>query len=126
MKNQSVGNSLLSSARKLNNYLRNWAPLLQGGTGRAGFNWAAFFLSGLWLAYRKMYKVTLILFVIIIVETVLPAILCTWSTLGSQSIWFAGRRAASAFATALAEDKLVALTVRGSRDSLRANTFHNR
>jgi hypothetical protein len=55
-------------------YLNKWAPLLRSGTGSAGFNWAAFFLWGLWLAYRKMYKVALIFYAIIIVEAVLEQV----------------------------------------------------
>ena len=56
-------------------YLNKWAPLLRSGTGSAGFNWAAFFLWGLWLAYRKMYKVTLIFYAIIIVESVFEVVI---------------------------------------------------
>lgn len=37
-------------------YLKKWQPILEGRSQRAGFNWAAFFLTGLWLAYRKMFK----------------------------------------------------------------------
>lgn len=37
-------------------YLIKWWPRLGGQGHWAGFNWAAFFLTDLWLAYRKMYK----------------------------------------------------------------------
>ncbi len=37
-------------------YLKEWARLRVEGGYRGGFNWAAFFLTGLWLLYRKMYK----------------------------------------------------------------------
>ena len=35
-----------------------------------GRNWAAFFFSGLWFPYRKMYKATFILWSLIILESV--------------------------------------------------------
>ena len=57
---------------KADYYLKKWWPALAGteSTGNvAGFNWAAFFLSGLWLPYRKMYRATAILFGVILLET---------------------------------------------------------
>ncbi|MGD9722699.1 MAG: DUF2628 domain-containing protein [Pirellulales bacterium] len=42
--------------RKADYYLRKWAPRLESPDGEAGFNWAAFFLTALWMAYRKMYR----------------------------------------------------------------------
>jgi hypothetical protein len=54
-----------------NYYLKAWRLALAGEGGASGFNVAAFFLSGLWLGYRKMYGVVLILFGIILAETVL-------------------------------------------------------
>lgn len=51
-------------------YLDKWRPLDSDQGRNTGFNWAAFFLSGLWLPYRKMYAVTAILYGIILVETV--------------------------------------------------------
>jgi Protein of unknown function (DUF2628) len=50
-------------------------PDIQLPQPKTGFNWAAFFLSGLWLPYRKMYVPTLIFFGFILVETVLEEIL---------------------------------------------------
>jgi hypothetical protein len=51
-------------------YLRKW-PWSLDYFGRAkGFNWAAFLLSGLWMPYRKMYRLTLIFFAIIVAITV--------------------------------------------------------
>src|SRR5262245_28088630 len=38
---------------KGNYYLNRWMTVLRGWDD-AGFNWAAFFWSGLWLGYRKM------------------------------------------------------------------------
>jgi hypothetical protein len=46
-------------------YLRKWAA-----TERGGFNWAAFFLSGLWLPYRKMYRATIILYGLVLLESI--------------------------------------------------------
>jgi hypothetical protein len=37
-------------------YIKKWQPRLGGQGYWAGFNWAAFFLTDLWLAYRKMYQ----------------------------------------------------------------------
>lgn len=54
---------------KADYYLRRWAPLLEGKTWGAGFNWAAFFLTGLWLPYRKMYKITAIFLGFWVVES---------------------------------------------------------
>jgi hypothetical protein len=56
--------------RNANYYLRKWAPALHDSRPVRGFNWAAFGLFGLWLGYRKMYRVALIAFGIIGAETV--------------------------------------------------------
>jgi hypothetical protein len=56
-------------------YLQKWAPLQTARGHRTGFNWAAFFLSGLWLPYRKMYKVATVFFAIILVESVAEEVL---------------------------------------------------
>jgi hypothetical protein len=46
------------------------ARLRRGESRFARFNWAAFFLSGLWLAYRKMYVATFVFWAIIFVESI--------------------------------------------------------
>lgn len=54
-------------------YLDKWLPALNstGNAGNAtGFNWAALFLGGLWLPYRKMYRVAMIFYGIILLEIV--------------------------------------------------------
>jgi hypothetical protein len=56
-------------------YLRAWQPALAGQGRASGFNIAAFFLAGLWLGYRKMYKATFIVFGVILAETVLEELL---------------------------------------------------
>ncbi len=56
---------------KADYYLKKWRPVLEGKSHGAGFNWAAFFFSGLWLPYRKMYIATLIFFGVILFETIL-------------------------------------------------------
>lgn len=48
-------------------YFKKWQPILEGQGQWAGFNWAAFFLTGVWLAYRKMYKVIFIYYAIRII-----------------------------------------------------------
>jgi hypothetical protein len=58
-------------------YLKKWHLALEGmgNAGNAtGFNWAALFLSGLWLPYRKMYRATLIFFGVILLETLFEEI----------------------------------------------------
>lgn len=55
-------------------YLRKW-PSANEQFGRArGFNWAGFLLSGLWLSYRKMYRIMFLLIGILAVEGVLEMI----------------------------------------------------
>jgi hypothetical protein len=55
-------------------YIRHW-PHPRDLYGRArGFNWAAFFLGGLWIPYRKMYRATLILFAIVTASVVVDLI----------------------------------------------------
>jgi hypothetical protein len=51
-------------------YLAKWSSALQGTSGSIGMNWAAFFLSGFWFPYRKMYRLTFILYAFVIVETI--------------------------------------------------------
>jgi hypothetical protein len=58
-------------------YLQSWqtAPEGMGGAGnRAGFNWAAFFLSGFWLPYRKMYRAGAIFFGVLVLESILEEV----------------------------------------------------
>ncbi len=52
-------------------YLKKWQPILEGRSQRAGFNWAAFLLTGLWLPYRKMFKWAFIFCGIILIENFL-------------------------------------------------------
>ncbi|MBS0262304.1 MAG: DUF2628 domain-containing protein, partial [Planctomycetes bacterium] len=54
-------------------YLGRWARILKG-TGTGGFNWAAFFLAGFWLPYRKMYRNTAIFYGLVLSETALEEI----------------------------------------------------
>jgi Protein of unknown function (DUF2628) len=56
-------------------YLANWAPALPGQGRASGFNRSAFWFGVLWLPYRKMYRVTLIFFAIIVLETALEEFL---------------------------------------------------
>jgi hypothetical protein len=56
-------------------YLDSWRRALDGDGGASGFNVAAFFLSGLWLGYRKMYAAVFTLFAVLLVESVLELVL---------------------------------------------------
>ena len=55
---------------KADYYLEKWNLLLDPARPGAGFNAAAFFLSGLWLAYRKMYRVAAVFYAAVLVEAV--------------------------------------------------------
>ncbi len=56
--------------RRADYYLGKWREALAGtGTG-TGFNLAAFFLSGIWLPYRKMYAIAFLLYGALIVESI--------------------------------------------------------
>lgn len=61
--------------RKADYYFKKWAPLLAGSGRGAGFNWAAFFLCGLWLPYRKMYWFSAIFYTIIVTESLAEEVL---------------------------------------------------
>lgn len=47
---------------KANYYLQKWAPRLQDPQAEVGMNWAAFFLTAMWMCYRKMYRVAFIFY----------------------------------------------------------------
>ncbi len=53
---------------KADKYFRKWQRYLAGQATDAGFNFAAFFFTVLWLVYRKMYKAAAILTAVIVVE----------------------------------------------------------
>jgi hypothetical protein len=55
-------------------YLPKWLPRTPGSRASSGFNWAAFFLSGFWLPYRKMYRLAFILYAIVLVESTLESL----------------------------------------------------
>ncbi len=84
---------------KADYYLRKWSPLLQGRDRSPGFNWAAFLFSGLWLPYRKMYRVTCIFYGIIFLELIL------------EEVWFVGIM--GKFETPAELDRIVNLAAAG-------------
>lgn len=49
-------------------------PFLRRTTSTAGFNWAAFFLSGFWIPYRKMYRLTVVFYAVIVLETIVEEV----------------------------------------------------
>lgn len=59
-------------------YLSAWEPLLKGFGSYAGFNMAAFFLWGLWLPYRKMYRVALLMYALLLVESLAEDAILRW------------------------------------------------
>ena len=59
--------------KRADHYLKKWQA-----TEHGGFNVAAFLLSGLWLPYRKMYRITAILYSAIIVESLLEELVFVW------------------------------------------------
>jgi hypothetical protein len=60
--------------RKAGYYLNRWAGALEGTGKSSGFKWAAFFFSGLWLPYRKMYAITAIFLGFILLESLLEEV----------------------------------------------------
>jgi Protein of unknown function (DUF2628) len=66
-------------------YLRKWPSSLEDHGPARGFNWAAFLLSGLWVGYRKMYRTTLIMFGLILAESVCEEIAVATSLMSEQS-----------------------------------------
>ncbi len=45
---------------KFDYYLRKWAPRLTSVDGDVGMNWTAFFLTVIWMGYRKMYRTAMV------------------------------------------------------------------
>ncbi len=66
-------------------YLRKWPSSLEDHGPARGFNWAAFMLSGLWVAYRKMYRATLIMFGLILAESVCEEIAVATNLMSEQA-----------------------------------------
>ncbi len=56
---------------KADYYLERWSAILYSAGNGAGFNWAAFFIAPLWIAYRKMYLVLLLFWSLICIEVML-------------------------------------------------------
>jgi hypothetical protein len=57
--------------RNADYFLAQWWELLRGRSPSCGFNKAAFFLAAFWLAYRRMYRLTLALWVLISLEAII-------------------------------------------------------
>jgi hypothetical protein len=49
------------TGRNAEYYWLRWTPLIQGQSWTS-FNWAAFFLTGVWLSYRKMYGLAVVFY----------------------------------------------------------------
>lgn len=71
--------------RKADYYLRKWAPRLNDSSAEAGMNWAAFFLTAFWLAYRKMYRATFIFYAVVIALAILQQVVFV-GLLGSEAV----------------------------------------
>jgi hypothetical protein len=73
--------------------IEKWRALLLGRGGATGFKLAAFFLSGMCLAYRKMWKATFVFYGIVLVET-LPEGMLFPGFLGErkEGVWEDGPR----------------------------------
>ncbi len=72
--------------KKADYYLRKWHAPLHDSRPARSFNWAAFFLSGFWLPYRKMYRVTLILLGIIVAVALVLEVLVAVGFTSEQSM----------------------------------------
>ncbi len=60
---------------KADYYLERWRPMRQNPYANPGMNWAAFLFSGLWFPYRKMYRATLILYGVLLIEAVMENVI---------------------------------------------------
>ena len=78
-------------------YLRKWPPPAEPYGQATGFNWAAFLLSGLWLPYRKMYRMSLLMYGVIVGEEVLEMIAVAVGWANDQSLGVIGRIVGLAF-----------------------------
>jgi hypothetical protein len=56
--------------RNADYYLRKWGSGRFADRPSSGFNWAAFFFSGFWMAYRKMYRFFAIFIGIVLGESI--------------------------------------------------------
>src|SRR5262245_32020425 len=56
-------------------YLRRWFANPDGRVSGTGFNRAAFFFSFWWLGYRKMIRIGMILYCVLLTETILELLL---------------------------------------------------
>ncbi len=54
--------------KKTDYYNDKWQSIGYGTTPRVSFNWAAFFASGLWMLYRKLYPQLGILILVMIAD----------------------------------------------------------
>ncbi len=59
--------------RKADHYLKKWVPVFKSAHNRAGFSVAGFFLSGLWLGYRKMYTAAAVFYGVLLGVTFLTS-----------------------------------------------------
>jgi hypothetical protein len=66
-------------------YLRKWAPRLEDPKGEVGMNWAAFFLTAFWMAYRKMYAATFIFYGVVMLLTIVQQVAFV-GILGSEAV----------------------------------------
>src|ERR1700733_2644909 len=60
--------------RKSGYYLERWHDALEREGRAEGMNWAAFFLGGFWMAYRKMYRAAVIFWGLILLEGILEEV----------------------------------------------------
>jgi Protein of unknown function (DUF2628) len=76
-------------------YLAKWPtfldPLTNVGIPALGFHAAAFLFAGFWLAYRKMYKASLVLYGVVIAETVLEWLIARASPGAASGLSAMGR-----------------------------------
>lgn len=63
-----VGDLRLLVGDNAQQFLRSWLPALTGQAGSMGFNRAAFFLGGFYLAYRRMYQAAFIYYAVVFAQ----------------------------------------------------------
>jgi hypothetical protein len=70
---------------KFDYYLRKWGPKLEDPSADCGMNWAAFFLSGFWFPYRKMYAATFILYGVSLALAILQQVVFV-AVIGAETV----------------------------------------
>lgn len=83
--------------KKAGYYIGKWSPTLIHSLPVGGFNWAAFFFTGLWLAYRKMYRALAIVLGFFAAETIVEMMIVAGGLAQENTVTVLGRFIALVF-----------------------------